>query len=114
VAWLGGRTRGLAIETFAPARIFSLAGPGRVRTMHGGVDVRPLEDTVAFGAIPLVEARPAIEASLNRFARVHAYETWLAKAQEQALAQATCVGDELPAPAALTLDDLLPLESFTR
>jgi hypothetical protein len=30
------------------------------------------------------------------------------------LAQATCAGDELPAPAALTLDDLLPLESFTR
>ena len=114
VAWLGGRTRGLAIETFAPARIFSLAGPGRVRTMHGRVEVRPLEDTVSLGAIPLAEARPAIEASLNRFARVHAYEAWLAKAQEQALAQATCVGDELPAPAALTLDDLLPLESFTR
>ena len=114
VAWLGGRTRGLAIETFAPARIFSLAGPGRVRTAHGRIEVRPLEDTVSLGAIPLVEARPAIEASLNRFARVHAYETWLAKAQEQALAQATCVGDQLPAPAALTLDDLLPLESFTR
>jgi hypothetical protein len=114
VGWLGGRTRGLAIETFAPARIFSLAGPGRVRTMHGRVEVWPLEDTVSLGAIPLVEARSAIEASLNRFARVHAYETWLAKAQEQALAQATCVGDELPASAALTLDDLLPLESFTR
>ena len=27
VAWLGGRTRGLAIETFAPTRIFSLARP---------------------------------------------------------------------------------------
>ena len=114
VAWLGGRTRGLAIETFAPLRIFSLAGSGRVRTIHGRIEVRPLEDAVSLGAIPLTEARPAIEASLNRFARVHAYESWLAKAQEQALADATCVGDQLPAPAALTLDDLLPLESFGR
>ena len=35
VAWLGGRTRGLAIETFAPTRIFSLARRGYVRTIHG-------------------------------------------------------------------------------
>ena len=76
--------------------------------------MRPLEDAVSLGAIPLAEARPAIEASLNRFARVHAYESWLAKAEEQALAEAICVGDQLPAPAALTLDDLLPLESFGR
>jgi len=108
VDWLGGRTRGLAVETFAPARIFGLARPGRVRTIHGLIRVTPLEDTIVLGSVPLAVARRAIEASLNRFARVSAYENWLAKAQERALTEAICAGDRLPAPAALTLDDLLP------
>jgi hypothetical protein len=111
VEWLGWRSRGLAVETFAPARIFVLSGPGRVRTMHGRIEVKPLGDTVFLGTIPLVEARSAIAASLNRFARVSVYENWLAKAEERALAEAVCVGDELPSPAALTLDDLLPFVS---
>lgn len=108
VEWLGGRSRGLAVETFAPARVFSLARRGRVRTIHGRIEVRPLGDTVLLGAVPLAEARPAIQASLNRFGRVAAYENWLAKAQARALDQAICAGDRLPSPAALTLDDLLP------
>ena len=108
VAWLGGRTRGLAVETFAPARIFGLAGPGRVRTLHGLVRVKPLGDTVFLGTVPLPDARRAIDASLGRFARVAAYESWAAKAQERALDEAICRDDRLPTPAALTLDDLLP------
>ena len=108
VAWLGGRTRGLAVETFAPARIFSLPRRGRVRTIHGRIEVRPLGDTILLGTVPLREARAAIEASLTRFARVSAYESWLAKAQQRALEDAICVEDRLPSPAALTLDDLLP------
>ena len=109
VAWLGGTTRGFAVETFAPARIFALSRSGRVRTLQGRIDVKPLADTVYLGTVPLVEARPAIEASLKRFARTAAYEGWLLKAQAQALAEAVCVEDRLPAPAALTLDDLLPV-----
>ena len=108
VAWLGGKTRGIAVETFAPARIFDLARPGRVRTLQGQMQVTPLGDTVFLGTIPLPDARAAIESSLNRFARVAAYENWLAKAEERALAEAVCVDDRLPTPAPLTLDDLLP------
>ena len=108
VDWLGGRTLGLAVETFAPARVFTLPRRGYVRTIHGRIEVRPLGDTIFLGTVPLREARPAIKASLKRFARVALYESWLANAQERALAEAVCVGDELPAPAALTLDDLLP------
>ncbi|NUT56209.1 MAG: hypothetical protein HOQ03_09530 [Thermoleophilia bacterium] len=108
VAWLGGKTKGLAIETFAPTRIFGLTRAGDVRTLHGRVKVQPLGDTVFLGTVPLPDARTAIESSLNRFARVSAYENWLAKAEERALAEAICVGDRLPSPAALTLDDLLP------
>ena len=58
--------------------------------------------------MPLLDARPAIEAGLKRFARVGVYESWLANAEEKALAEAICVDDRLPTPAALTLDDLLP------
>jgi hypothetical protein len=108
VAWLGGKTRGLAIETFAPTRIFALGGAGRVRTTDGPLQVKPLGDTIFLGTVPLPDARAAIESSLNRFARVSAYENWLAKAEERALAEAICVDDRLPTPAPLTLDDLLP------
>jgi hypothetical protein len=111
VEWLGGRNRGLAVETFAPARAFTLQRRGSVRTIHGRIEVKPLGDSVFLGTVPLAEARSAIESSLTRFARVSAYETWLAKAEEQALAEAVCVGDVLPSPAALTLDDLLPFVS---
>ena len=79
-----------------------------MRTIHGLIRVNPLEDTVLLGTIPVADARAAIESSLNRFARVAAYENWLAKAQSQVLAEAVCVGDGLPSPSALTLDDLLP------
>ena len=39
VAWLGGRTRGVAIESFAPARVFSLptGRSGLVQTASGAV-----------------------------------------------------------------------------
>jgi hypothetical protein len=108
VDWLGGRARGIAIETFAPTRVFSLPRAGSVRTLHGRVRVRPLGDTVLLGTVPPAEARAAIVSSLNRFARVSAYESWLAKAEEAALQQALCLDDRLPTPAPLTLDDLLP------
>ena len=108
VAWLAGRTRGMAMETFAPTRIFSLGRAGRVRTLHGPIRVKPLGDTVLLGTVPLAEARAAIESSLLRFGRVSAYESWLATAEERALQEAICVDDRLPTPAPLTLDDLLP------
>jgi hypothetical protein len=108
VDWLGGRATGIAIETFAPTRLFSLGRPGRVRTLHGPIRVVPQGDTVLLGTVPLVEARAAISSSLRRFARVSAYESWLADAEERALAEAICVDDRLPTPAPLTLDDLLP------
>jgi hypothetical protein len=108
VAWLGGKRRGLAVETFAPSRIFTLVRAGRVRTIHGPIRVKPLGDTVFLGTIPPVEARAAIASALTRFARVSAYETWLAKAEERALAEAICLEDRLPTPAPLTLVDLLP------
>ena len=107
VAWLGWRKRGLALETFAPLRTFSLQRAGRVRTSGGPLAVRPLGETVLLGAVPPVDARAAIISSLDRFARVAAYESWLSKVEARALNEATCAGDELPVPTSITLDDLL-------
>jgi hypothetical protein len=76
--------------------------------MHGPIQVKPLGDTVFLGTVPLADARAAIEASLFSFARVNVYESWLADAEAKALTEAVCVGDQLPEPAVLTLDDLLP------
>ena len=109
VDWLGGKTIGLAVETFAPAGVFRLARPGMVRSSHGRVRVTPLGDAVFLGTVPLLEARSAIESSLKRFGRVAAYESWLGNAEERALAEAICVDDRLPSPAPLTLDDLFPI-----
>ena len=79
-----------------------------MRTLHGPVRVTPLGDTVFLGTVPIAEARSAIESALKRFSRVAVYESWLANAEERALAEAICVDDRLPTPAALTLDDLFP------
>ena len=108
VGWLGGRSRGLALETFAPRRTFSLSGSGFVRSLQERVEVRTEGPTTVLGAIPLATARPAIVVALNRFARAVAYESWLVREEERALQDAVCLGDELPLAAATALDDLLP------
>ena len=108
VGWLGGLTRGLALETFAPSRIFALRRAGRVRGLQGRLEVRPLGPTTSLGAIPLVSARHAMVTALNRFARANAYEHWLLKEERRILEDATCLGDELPQTGAIGLDDLLP------
>ena len=107
VGWLGGLTRGLALETFAPRRIFGLSRTGSVRGPDGRIEVRALEPTTSLGAVPLGVARPAIVVALNRFSRASTYERWLVRAEERALAEATCLGDELPQTGAIDLDDLL-------
>jgi hypothetical protein len=109
VPWLGGRKRGFALETFAPLRVFGLVGRAQVRTTNGRVLVRPLEASTFLGALPLVQARPAIVLALTRFGQAAVYENWLAKAEQRALAEAICVGDDLPQPAAISLDELLLL-----
>ncbi len=107
VGWLGGLTRGLALETFAPRRIFGLSRTGSVRGPDGRIEVRALEPVISLGAVPLGVARPAIVVALNRFSRASTYERWLVRAEERALADATCLGDELPQTGAIDLDDLL-------
>ncbi len=108
VGWLGGGFRGYALESLAPSRVFALARPGRVRSLHGRIEVRPVEPATVLAALPLPLARPAIVGALRRFGRVAAYENWLLKREAAALLETTCRSDDLPDPAVLGLDDLLP------
>ena len=109
VRWLGHRSRGIAIETLAPARSLTLAGPARLPTIDGRVLVRPVGQTLPLAAVPLGEARPAIAAALRHFARGKAYEEWLGKAKAKAVETAICRADRLPLSASFSLDDLLPV-----
>ena len=108
VGWLGAEVRGLALETFAPRRTFSLGRGGFVRSLYERIEVRPLGPATTLGALPLASARPAIVTALNRFARAVTYESWLVNEEERALQEAVCLGDDLPQTAAIALDDLLP------
>ena len=108
VGWLGSLTRGLALETFAPQRVFGLRRTGWVRSQFGRLEVRPLEPTTSLGALPLAAARPAIVTALNRFARVQAYEGWLLTREAKVLEDATCSGDEAPQTGPVSPDELLP------
>ena len=110
VSWLGGRRRGFALASNAPAQLYRL--PTRhwvtIRTMLGPVQVRALEPAAPLGGIPLPLARPAVVNALNALARDHRYESWLL-AQERGFERVTlCRKDDQPTPGVVPLTDYLP------
>ena len=109
-AWLGGRRRGLALSTLAPAALFSLPTGRRVtlRTMTGRYAVRALGPAKPLASVPLAQARPAIAAALRRFARANAFQSWTTTRQTRSLARLVCARDELPAVAPVELSAYLP------
>jgi hypothetical protein len=114
VDWLGGRKRGVAIETVAPARVFALpiGRAGLVQTPSGVVAVQPLEAALPLGAVPLTAARPAIAAAVARLARADAYQAWLESQEQKLLGTVICAADDVPAPLPVELPDYLPFLSL--
>jgi hypothetical protein len=110
VGWLGGRKRGIALETLAPARVFTLptGRDGLVQTSAGAVSVRPLEATLPLAAVPLQVARPAIAAAVVQLAKADAYQAWLEAQEQKLLGTAICAADDVPAPLPVELTDYLP------
>ena len=108
--WLGRRTRGYALEGSAPQQLFSLGGSGwrSIRTMLGTFRVRPLDDPLPLGALPLDLARPVIVNALQALARSDRYESWLLAREAVLGEQAVCRRDVQPEPAAVDLTDYLP------
>jgi hypothetical protein len=96
VSWLGGRTRGYALEATAPAEVFALGRAGRLHTPDGVLTVTPLEPALPLGVLPAALARPAIVTALRTFAQADAYRRWLMRAEGPLLAEAVCARDHLP------------------
>src|SRR5437764_1289699 len=110
VSWLGGRRRGFALASNAPAQLYRL--PTRhwvpIRTMLGPVPVLALGPAAPLGGIPLPLARPAVVNALHALARDHRYESWLL-AQERGFERVTlCRKDDQPTPGVVPLTDYLP------
>ena len=76
--------------------------------MRGTYQVRPLDDTLPLGALPLALARPAIVTALQNIARSGRYESWLLARESVFGQQAVCRRDVQPEPAAVDLTDYLP------
>jgi hypothetical protein len=113
--WLGGKPRGLALEALAPDAVFELASGQRmaVRDIDTTYEVRALGDLQPLGSIPLEQARPAISAALDSFARRSAFERWSVFQQNALLKTAICRGDEYPAAGPVRLTAYLPFLSLT-
>jgi hypothetical protein len=109
-SWLGGRTRGVAIDGMAPAAVFRLAGGRRARlqTREGPLRVRALSPTAPLGAFSLSAASASIRAALVRNARDQVFDNWLMQHESSALAATTCRRDWLPAVGTLELTSQLP------
>jgi hypothetical protein len=108
--WLGGKTRGVALETTAPASVFRLGDKRltRLTTADGPLRVKPLSPPLPLGAFPTALAGPAISAALRASARTTAFQTWLLARQVGALQRTVCVRDELPSPQPVDLTAYLP------
>lgn len=112
--WLGGRAQGLALSALAPPALFDLhGGVATVLTMEGSYRVTPLGAAQPLGALPLAQARPAIEAALRTFSRGAAFESWTVTQQSAALKTALCARDDYPQPAPVDLSTFLPFLALT-
>jgi hypothetical protein len=115
-SWLGRRTRGIALETVAPAQVFSLpvGKATKIRTRDGVFTVRALGRAQPLATFPFARARAGVYAALMRSARAAAYERWLLRRQSSALDTAICRRDDLPMVGIVDLTNQLPFLELTQ
>jgi hypothetical protein len=108
-SWLGTAAKSYAISEVAPARVFDvrLGRATVVRTSEGSFRIKPLDDALPLGAVPLNKVTPAIKAALRSFTRGDAFEQWTVGRQRAALNTAICARDDLPQPSAVDLTSYL-------
>ena len=113
-SWLGWKARGFALEAVAPEGIFGLTATSArtLQTLDGEYKVRAVGSARPLGSMPLSVVTPAIRVALTAFAQGDAFEQWTTKVQTAALATTICRGDELPAPAPVELETLVPAVSL--
>jgi len=110
VPWLGGLKRGYALDTTAPAGVFTLptGRPGIVQGVSGPVSVQTLEPALPLATVPLGAARPSVAAAVRGFEKSDAYEAWLLAQEQKVLGSAICAGDDVPAATPVELPDFVP------
>ena len=113
--WLGGKTKGWALQELAPQRVFDVSTgfAAQVTSLSGTYTVKADGDALPLGALPLPRAKTAIAAALKSFARGQAFESWTVARQSGSLQAATCLKDDLPQPGAVDLSTFLPFLSLT-
>jgi hypothetical protein len=108
--WLGNRRAGFALAASAPSALFHLpsAVASPFTTGLGSFAVTPMDEALPLGAVPLESATPAIRTTLRSFARTQAYEDAARKRAEVSLGRTTCLRDDLPNPAVVSVSTYLP------
>ena len=108
--WLGDAFRGFAVETIAPAEVFSLPQGQRtaIDTIDGRFRVRPLGPPVALFALDPAAGRNVARGVLARFAKDVVYQRWLRAQQVALLANASCARDDVPAKGDVELAAWVP------
>src|SRR5262249_5773408 len=91
---LGGPTRGRAIESLAPAEVFSLAGSGKIETADGTFDVTQATPTLPLGLLPKAQAAAAAAEALGSLERESEYRAWLRTQEKTLLGSAQCLNDQ--------------------
>jgi hypothetical protein len=106
--WLGGLTHGWAIETLAPAELFSLTGPGKIDTADGTFQVTPGGTALPLGLLPRGQATEAAREALSRQERDAEYRYWLRNHEQELLSSASCLNDQVPTIGATDLSPFVP------
>jgi hypothetical protein len=106
--WLNGRARGWAVETLAPAEVFTLAGAGKIDTADGTFDVTPTGSALPLGLLPQADAVAAAREELSTLAREAEYRQWLRDHEQTLLATASCLDDQVPAAGEADLSQFVP------
>lgn len=109
-SWLGGRTRGLALSSVAPLRLFQFATGSveAMRTTAGRFSVKAIGSSVPLGSLPLPTVTPAIRDALVAYAQADALEAWTTTRETAAAADAVCLRDSLPPIGSVDLTEYLP------
>jgi len=106
--WLGGDTQGWVIDSLAPTELFSLTGPGKIDTADGTFQVTPAGASLPLGLLPKGKATEAAREALSRLARDAEYRSWLRTHEQQLLATASCLNDQVPAIESTDLSPFVP------
>lgn len=107
--WLGGK-RGIAIEGFAPDRVFKFPQHqwSVVRSPFKRYLVQATGPTIPLGATPYGQAARSIKAAIVSIERDDAWRAKVTHLEQKALRRTACRRDQLPAIDAVELTDFLP------